>query len=170
MELHHNRSMQSKILPIALTSLVWALAVGSAVAWGLQWSGRFLNPARATSSTTSATLPGSDGVLVDPSAVARMLGAVEVPSVAAVPASTASRLALLGVVATRDSGAAALIAVDGKPPRPFVEGSQVIEGLFLRSVSPRRVQLGANGDAPASLTLDMPVRAEAEPATKTGAN
>ena len=162
--------MQSKILPITLTSLVWALAVGSAVAWGLQWSGRFLNPSRATSSTTSAVLPGNDGVLVDPSAVARMLGAVETPSVAVLPPSTARRLALLGVIATRNSGAAALIAVDGKPPRPFVEGSQVIDGLYLRSVSPRSVQLGTGGDAPPSLTLDMPLRNDAEPGAKAGPN
>ena len=162
--------MQSKILPITLTSLVWALAVGSAVAWGLQWSGRFLNPSRATSSATSTALPGSDGALVDPSAVARMLGAVETPSVVVLPPSTASRLVLLGVVATRDSGAAALIAVDGKPPRPFVEGSQVIDGLYLRTVSPRSVQLGAGSDAPPSLTLDMPLRTESEPGARAGSS
>ena len=157
--------MQSKIAPIALTSLVWALAVGSAVAWGLQWSGRFLNPVRATSSTATAGAPGSEGALVDSSAVARLLGAVETPSVAAVAPSTASRLALLGVVATQASGsAAALIGVDGKPPRPFLVGSQVLEGLVLRSVSPRQVTLGASLEGPASLTLDMPLRKDAEPA------
>jgi general secretion pathway protein C len=157
--------MQSKILPLALTSLVWALAVGSAVAWGLQWSGRFLNTPRATSSTVASGLPGSEGALVDPSAVGRLLGAVETTTVAVVAPSTASRLALLGVVTSRDStGDAALIAVDGKPPRPFVVGSQVIDGLVLRSVTPRQAMLGASLDAPPSLTLDMPARKGAEPA------
>lgn len=152
--------MQSKFLPVALSFLVWALAVGSAVAWGLQWSGRFLNAPRLTSSTVGNESGGA--AQVNPSAVARMLGAVEAPTVATVAPSTASRLVLLGVVSSRDAEAAALIAVDGKPPKPFVVGSVVIDGLVLQKVEPRRAMLGGPGDEPASLTLDMPSRKDGE--------
>lgn len=151
--------MQSKFLPVTLSFLVWALAGGSAVAWGLQWSGRFLNAPRVASSTV-----GGGAGQVNPSAVARMLGAVEAPTVAAVAPSTASRLVLLGVVSSRDAEAAALIAVDGKPAKPFVVGSVVIDSLVLQKVEPRRALLGAPGNEPASLTLDMPLRKDSESA------
>lgn len=152
--------MQSKFLPVTLSFLVWALAGGSAVAWGLQWSGRFLNAPRVASSTVGGDAAGAGQV--NPSAVARMLGAVEAPTVAAVAPSTASRLVLLGVVSSRDAEAAALIAVDGKPPKPFVVGSVVIDSLVLQKVEPRRALLGAPGNEPASLTLDMPPRKDSK--------
>lgn len=154
--------MHSKFLPVALAFLIWALAVGSAVAWGLQWSGRFLNTPRGTSSTVGGGVGGSESATVDSSAVARLFGAVEAPTVASVAPTTASRLSLLGVIASAATAAdAALISVDGKPAKPFTIGATVIEGLVLRSVTPRKAMLGATGDAAPSITLDMPQRGEA---------
>lgn len=153
--------MQSRFLPVALAFLIWALAAGSAVAWGLQWSGRFLNPPRSAGTVLGNS---ADAAAVDASAVARLLGAVEAPTVASVAPTTASRMALIGVIASSATAAdAALIAVDGKPAKPFLIGSTVIDGLLLQAVTPRKAMLGSGGDAPPSITLDMPQRGEATP-------
>ena len=51
---------------------------------------------------------------------------------------------------------AALIAVDGRPPKPFAVGSAVEAGLVLQSVEGRRARLGPAPGAPAALTLELP--------------
>ena len=51
---------------------------------------------------------------------------------------------------------AALIAVDGKPGKPYRVGSSVDEGLVLRSVEPRRVYLAPVNGAGPEIALDMP--------------
>jgi general secretion pathway protein C len=71
--------------------------------------------------------------------------------------STASRFALVGVVASRAHSGAALISVDGKPPKPFRVGSTVDEGLVLKSVDSRRAELAASMDAAPTVTLDLPL-------------
>ena len=53
---------------------------------------------------------------------------------------------------------AALIAVDGKPAKPFRVGAAVDEGLVLQALGPRQAQLGRDADGPATLTLDMPLK------------
>jgi general secretion pathway protein C len=93
---------------------------------------------------------------VDPAAVARLLGAGPVTAAAATSASLASRFALVGVVADRSHKGAALIAVDGKPAKPFRVGAAVDEGLVLQSVESRRAVLAADTDGPPVLTLDLP--------------
>ena len=74
----------------------------------------------------------------------------------AVPA--VSRYALIGVVASRGNDGAALIAVDGKPPKPFRVGAAVEEGLVLQAVEARRARLGASLQGPAAFTLELPLR------------
>ena len=96
----------------------------------------------------------------NPQALARALGggnaaAAPLPAAVAV-ASVAGRLTLVGVVANRSRGGAALISVDGKPARPYRVGAQVEEGLVLQSVEPRRAVLADSLQGPASLTLDLP--------------
>lgn len=137
-----------------LTLLVWALAAASVVFWAL----KFVPGPRAPS---AQPLPDAS-VAADPQAVARLLGAnVQGP----VAASTgASRYTLLGVVADRDHQGAALIAVDGQPPKPFLVGTKVGDGLLLQSVAPRRALLGPSADAPASVTLDLPLPTDADAA------
>jgi general secretion pathway protein C len=93
--------------------------------------------------------------------MARLLGvpAADAAAARAPVASLASRFALIGVLAGRSSGGgAALIAVDGKPAKPFRVGAAVDEGLVLQSLDPRQARLGARVDGPATLTLDMPAK------------
>ncbi len=73
-------------------------------------------------------------------------------------ASTASRFALLGVVASRGNQGAALIAVDGKPPRPFRIGATVEEGYVLKFIDKRKAELAARVDGPSLVTLELPLR------------
>ncbi len=127
------------------TFLLWALVAGSAVAWGLRFTaGRAVLPPPAA---VSAPAP------VDPLSVARLLGSGPGPTAAAPSAS--SRFALQGVVADGDHGGAALIAIDGKPPKPYRVGATVDGDLVLQSVEARRASLGPAQGAP-TLTLDLP--------------
>ncbi len=61
-------------------------------------------------------------------------------------------------MANRLGGGAALIAVDGKPARPFRVGTLVEEGLVLQSLEGRRALLGAERGGPSTLTLELPAR------------
>ena len=56
----------------------------------------------------------------------------------------------------RSSAGAALIAVDGKPARPYRVGTKIEEGVVLQAVAPRKAMLGPAADAPAAFTLEMP--------------
>jgi general secretion pathway protein C len=130
------------------TFALWALVAACAVYWGLKLSG--------TSSVATAPPAARSPAPVDPAAVARVLGFSPAVASAAPTPSIASRFNLVGVVANRGHGGAALISVDGKPPKPFRVGSSVEEGLMLQSVDARRAVLAASPDAPASVTLELP--------------
>jgi len=99
----------------------------------------------------------------DAAAVAQALGAVSNQPVAAATPEAASRFALLGVVADADQQGAALIAVDGKPARPFKVGAKVVDGFVLQSVTTRGAALGPDVDGKAALTLQLPTRPLAIP-------
>src|SRR6218665_832777 len=71
---------------------------------------------------------GPDAVAPDAQALARLRGALpsSAPGAAAPVAAPPGRFALIGVLSGRRSGGgAALIAVDGKPARPFRIGAAV---------------------------------------------
>ncbi len=129
------------------TLLVWMLAAACAVFWGLKLSA-------PGSGQVVAPVAWAGPAAVDAAAVARLLGAPQGAPVAA-PAAVPSRFVLQGVLAGRQSGGAALIAVDGKPARPVRVGAVVEEGLVLQSVQGRKALLGAGRDGPASVTLEM---------------
>jgi general secretion pathway protein C len=93
---------------------------------------------------------------VDVTALARSLGAAPVQVVAA--PSLASRFQLLGVLTGGPYAGAALMAVDGKPAKPFRVGAVVADGLVLQSVQGRRVNLGVALDGAPTLTLDLPIK------------
>ncbi|MBA4112099.1 MAG: general secretion pathway protein C [Verminephrobacter sp.] len=131
------------------TLLIWALAAASATYWGLRLS----VPSPGLAVPAMAPTPPAP----DAQALARLLGAVSAQ--APVVASASSRFALVGVLAGRESGGgAALIAVDGKPARPYRVGATLEGGLVLQSLGPRQARLGASVDGPAALTLEMPQR------------
>lgn len=152
--------MQSKTWASVSAFVVWALAVGSAVAWGLQWSGQLPGASLGGRMSSVSLLPSNDGALVDPGAVGRLLGAVEAPAAPPATPTLASRMGLLGAISGDDS-AAALIAIDGKPPKPYRVGSTVADGLVLIAVTPRRAELGPSVGGPVTVTLDMPAAKDA---------
>ena len=137
--------------PVATTGL-WALAAGAAVFWGL----RLASPAEPVAA--AATMPKAS-VAADADAVARLFGAVSASEAAPAAPEAASRFALSGVVADPFNQGAALISIDGKPPRPFRVGSRVGDNYVLQSVGVRSATLGASASGPAAFTLQLPVRA-----------
>ncbi|WP_422088132.1 type II secretion system protein N [Variovorax sp.] len=137
--------------PLATTG-VWALAAGAAVFWAL----RLASPADPIAA--AASMPRAS-VAADSDAVARLLGVLPTSSTAPVAPEAASRFALSGVVADPSKQGAALIAIDGKAPRPFRVGSKVGDNYVLQSVGLRSATLGAQVDGPAAFTLQLPVRA-----------
>lgn len=131
------------------TFVLWGLVAASAVYWGMKLGSGSRGVPAATASNGMAP--------IDPLAIARLLGSS--PSTAAAPApSVASRFALIGVVASASHEGAALIAVDGKPPKPFRVGAPVDEGLVLQSVDARKATLAAKIDGPPAITLELPLR------------
>lgn len=140
----------TSLWPSRLSALVLAaVAAGSALAWGLKLR------APTEAALPAAAEPG--GLQVDASVVARALGA---GAAEALPQSGAplasSRLVLVGVVASAGRAGSALIAIDGKPPKPVVVGGRVGEDWVLDAVAPRRAALRSAGASGEALTLEMP--------------
>lgn len=136
--------------PRLATLLLWALAGATAVYWGLKLS------ARPGGMAPSAVAP--EAVVTDTQALARLLGVSPVLAAADTAApSAASRFVLMGVLAgTASGGGAALIAVDGKPARPYRVGSSVEPGLVLQSLGKGAARLGASMDGATTLALEIP--------------
>ena len=133
------------------TFALWALAAGSAAFWGLRLDG--------TGQGNAAPAPAPRAVsTADPAAIARLLGSTPAAAAQSAPAaSLASRFQLVGVVAGVSSGeGAAVLAVDGKPARPYRVGASIDEGLVLQSVQGRSATLAATPDGPPLLTLELP--------------
>jgi general secretion pathway protein C len=141
-------SSRDKWILRSSTLLVWALAAACAVFWGLKLFAPVPGP-------VVAPVAWAEPAAVDAAAVARLLGAPQGAPVAVAAAAVPSRYALQGVLAGRQSGGAALIAVDGKPARPVRVGAVVEEGLVLQSVQGRKALLGADRQGPATVTLEM---------------
>lgn len=117
---------------------------------------------------------GSPVLVVAPSAVktpeisspvewARLLGATAPVAAGSGPGPT-DRFILSGVIASGVGQGAALVAVDGKPARPFAVGSELAPGYVLVSVAPREAMLAEGLFAPvrAVLSLPMPLPLQAE--------
>jgi general secretion pathway protein C len=139
---------------------VWLLAAASVVYWTLKFVQGTATPANAAVVSTVAA-PAVDGA-----ALARGLGGgispVTPESAAPAPSINASRFVLTGVVAGKaQSQGIALIAVDGKPARPYRIGGQVTDGVVLQSVENRLAVLASAMDASAGATLELPKQASA---------
>ena len=150
MLLNSSDSLTSRWAPRLVTFVVWALALASAAYWGLKSTADAAGPQTAVS--TQAMVP------VDTAAVARVLGNVPEDMAAEPQVNLSSRFVLSGVVAGRGRGGAALIAIDGQPPKPFRVGSVVDGNLLLQSVGPRRAELATRRDGPVAFALELPVR------------
>lgn len=136
--------------------VIWALVAATAVFWGL----RLL--VRAPAAPSYAVAVGdAAAVRAD---LSRVLGSAPVAAAAALVApEVSSRFKLIGIMAPKaaqtaveaTSSGVALIAVDGKPPKAFVVGSQLDGDLVLQSVSLRTASIGpAQGTA--SVKLELP--------------
>ena len=132
----------------SLTFLLWGLAAASIVYWGFKLAARPAPVQVAAAASRPAAVP-------DAAAVGRLLGATRSAAPAEPTVSLASRFSLVGVVARPSRAGIALIAVDGKPPRPYRVGAAIDEGLVLQAVEGRRAMLGPEG-GPATVTLELP--------------
>jgi general secretion pathway protein C len=141
-------NLQGRWAVAGASFVLWALVAASAVYWGMKLTGA---GGAAAASTPVRTPPPAD-----PAAVARLLGSTPAAAQAAPVSSLASRFALLGLVVSADRRGTALIAVDGKPAKPFRVGAAVDESLVLQSVEGRRAVLAANMDGPPALALELP--------------
>ncbi len=142
--------------------LIWAAVALSVAFWGLRWFGQSMSvPPGTASATMDNSLRGDVSKLL--SGPAQPVDDVAAP---AQQAALAGRLQLLGVVAPRQEGGragVALLVLDGKPARAYRLG-QVVDGeLVVQTISQRQVQIGAQG-GPAAVSLDMPLM----PAAATG--
>jgi general secretion pathway protein C len=135
--------------PTIAAGLLWLAAGVSAGYWVLLAWGR--------SPVTPVAAMAPAQVVADTATVARTLGALPA-SVApgAVAHAAPPRYTLQGVVAVGTRDGAALIAVDGQPPRPYRLGAPLDGGLVLQAVTRRAVRLGPSMDAPASVELTLP--------------
>jgi general secretion pathway protein C len=147
------------------TFLVWLLAAGCAVYWALQFVSRPLSPVSATVATPA---PGIG--TVDAQALAKGLGGGQVTAssnatdITPPPSALqAARFQLTGVVVNKSPAGQglALIAVDGKPPRPYRVGTGLTDGVVLHSVAAGKAMLATTQDAAPSLTLELPQQTSA---------
>jgi len=141
------------------TALVWALAAGGALYWGLR-----------AGQPPAPSLPpavGDAGAAVNAQAVAHALG---VPRTAQQGASQpraaiAGRVRLSGIV-THGAGGAALLSVDGKPPKPYRVGAEVEGGWVVQAVTQHAVELA---DSQERATIEMPPMSERTSASSAAA-
>ncbi len=142
-----------------LSFAVWALVSASAVFWATRLLAK-PTPAPAHAVTAGQTLASASADL------SRVLGVTRVNQPAAATpevAALSSRFKLVGVVAAKSApsqSGLALIAIDGKPPRPVGLGGVVDGALVLQAVNHRRAEIGPSG-GDASVTLELPAVPEA---------
>ena len=158
----------SSWMPRLVSFGLGVLAAASAVAWVLMLQG--LQPTASVVPVALAAVPPADTGLVAHGLGAKGTGAVAASDSNGVGDAAmsdggaslleSSRFALFGVIASGARGSA-LIAVDGKPAKPYSVGSSVGDRLVLRSVQARQAVLGMSGEGTASGTgqvlLNMPV-------------
>ncbi len=132
------------------TLMIW-LAVGLCAAY---WAFKFVTtkPVEATAALAAPT------VVVDSKAVAKLLGATD--NVASKPLNTpaSTKFVLFGLAGTTRGQGVALIALDGKPAKPYRVGSLVADDLVLKSISKTGVILAASTSAADGVTLELPDR------------
>jgi general secretion pathway protein C len=135
-----------------VTFAIGAVAAGSGVFWALKFSG-------VANTKPSVSVDSKPPVVANTIAVARALGGVDpAAATSSTSALSASRFVLAGVMANPQRAGAALIAVDGKPAKPFMVGATVGSDWVLRSVQPRRAVLSTGST---DMVLDLPALAGA---------
>lgn len=131
--------------------LLWLVAGLGAGYWGLRIGGG--GPVTPVPATAPA-VPRPDVASVARALGAAAPAAAEGGPVLAAPAP--SRWRLLGVVAQPGQQGAALISMDGQPPRPYTVGATLDGGLVLQSVTRQGVRLGPQMGGASTVVLDVP--------------
>ncbi|MDO8767429.1 MAG: hypothetical protein Q7K57_01720 [Burkholderiaceae bacterium] len=129
---------------------MWLLAVLCGAYWVLKFAS-----VKPVSANSAAVAPA---VVVDSTAVAKLLGATN--SIAGQPGimPASSNYALFGLAVTGSGTGVALIATDGKPAKPYRVGSNVADNWVLKSVSRTEAILASAMNAPDGMKLELPVR------------
>jgi general secretion pathway protein C len=132
------------------TLLVWLL-VGLCAAY---WAFKFVTtkPVEATVALAAPT------VAVDSKAVGKLLGATDNVAAKAVTTPASTKFVLFGLANSAGGQGYALIALDGKPAKPYRVGSLVADDLLLKSISKTGVMLATSLKAPDGVTLELPAR------------
>ena len=147
-----NRAMQARLSAF----VVWALVAAGVAFWGLRLVVRPAPAPANVQAVAAGVAAGGD--------FTRLFGrATIVENEAPAPAAESSRFKLLGVLApvphagdaAPSATGVALIAVDGKPARPYAVGAALDAGLVLQSVGRRSATIGPSGGA-ASVQLELP--------------
>jgi general secretion pathway protein C len=140
-----NQSWRSGLATFCLAGA----AAASLTYWTLQWPSAGHNTTVAAAQVTSAT--------IDSGRLARLLGqaAATSPQPSAAPPVVA-RFVLVGVIAQGSQRGSALIAVDGKPAKPFRVGETVADGQVLLRVKPRSVTLATDMAQDHGIDLALP--------------
>lgn len=133
-----------RIVTLVLAALV-ALSVSFWVLKMMQGASTTAAPATLAAATPS-----------DPKALARALGGGISPTTQAAPALSASNLILQGVIAHGTQRGVALIAVNGKPAKPFVVGAAVDADWVLQSLSTRSATLKNAAGTAGERVLELP--------------
>lgn len=133
-----------RIVTLVLAALV-ALSVSFWVLKMMQGASTTAAPATLAAATPS-----------DPKALARALGGGISPTTQAAPALSASNLILQGVIAHGTQRGVALIAVNGKPAKPFPVGAAVDGDWVLQSLSARSATLKNAAGTAGERVLELP--------------
>jgi len=153
--INDNRPMQTHFAKLSLwwlriaTFLLAAAAAASATYWVLKMRA---NPGPGQPALMALATPAQ----VDLQAAVRLLGGNRTAASSAIPDSASSHFKLLGIIADRNKSGYALIAVDGKPPKPVAVGAHLNDSLLLQSLGPRSAALASSIDGPVALTLELP--------------
>ena len=131
-------------MPALLTGLLWfALAAGVAF-----WVLHFPRASEGVLPAVSTPAPAQGGT----EDMARALGQTQAQPVVAVESS---RFQLLGVISFTSGRGSALIAVDGKAPKPWRVGQALEDGVYLQKLGPRQAWLGPTPSGSAQWALQM---------------
>jgi general secretion pathway protein C len=130
--------------PHAVAALIWAMAAGGVVFWGLLLTAPAALP---VGGLASAPLASSQSMPT----VAKALG--HATSLPQAPTPNSASYKLMGVIASSTGQGSALIAVDSLPPKAFRVGQEVSEGVKLVSLSPKQARLKSNGQ---DMVLELP--------------
>ena len=138
---------------LRIVTLVLAALVALSVSF---WVLKIMQGIPSNALQGTVVTPTTAATPSDPKALARALGGGISPTTQAAPALSASNLILQGVIAHGTQRGVALIAVNGKPAKPFVVGAAVDADWVLQSLSTRSATLKNAAGTAGERVLELP--------------